>query len=202
MFSGLRPLYSKVPCIQSLFCNRFPTIFDEVRDHVMQLQECAASCRGVRSVSVTRCASGFYSFIHSFAGLPPVVYGYGLYSGTPNTLLYPRGIFINPFPLPGIPSVRPSGPSILAGAVGGAPGTARTHPVVRRDRQSEKVGVLCGLDSRIGQIGLRRAAAMQWPTSCRSGLPHPLTTFRAPTEWGPLLEEGPRWRARNNNVVS
>lgn len=76
-----------------------------------------------------------------------------------------------PFPVPVIPSVRPSGPSILAGAVGGAPGTARTHPVVRRDRQSKKLGVLCGLDSRIGQIGLRRATAMQWPTSCRSGLP-------------------------------
>ena len=91
--------------------------------------------------------------------------------GTSRATECSRYTVFNPFPVPGIPSVRPSGPSILAGAVGGAPGTARTHPMVHRDRQSKKVGVLCGLDSRIGQIGLRRATAMQWPTSCRSGLP-------------------------------
>ena len=87
---------------------------------------------------------------------------------------------VNPFPAPGIPSVRPSGPSILAGAVGGAPGTARTHPVVRRrDRQSEKVGVLlrAGLPNRPNRApsGHSHAMADVPPIRTASAVDHELS---------------------------
>ena len=46
---------------------------------------------------------------------------------------------LNPLPLPGICMRRPSEPSMPAVAVGSAHGVVRTHRVVPRDRQSEKM---------------------------------------------------------------
>ena len=50
---------------------------------------------------------------------------------------------IHPFPLPGIQSVRPSGPSVVRPAAESAPGVARTRPMAPRDRESiRKVAIL------------------------------------------------------------
>ena len=59
----------------------------------------------------------------------------------------------NPFPSPGIPSTRPSGPSNLRPAVGSAPGVVRTRPVAPRDRGSKRKVAVSGLGSRFGRPG-------------------------------------------------
>ena len=51
----------------------------------------------------------------------------------------------NPFPDPGRPPARPSGPSILAAAAEGAPGVARTRPRAPRDLKSKRKKLLSGL---------------------------------------------------------
>ena len=66
------------------------------------------------------------------------------------------GLGVNPFPTPGRPPARPSGPSIHAAAVEGAPGVARTRPRVPRDRKSKRRGVLSGLEARKGQTRPQR----------------------------------------------
>ena len=65
---------------------------------------------------------------------------------------------INPFPVPGIPSGRPSEPSMLAAAVGTAPGTARTKKKCPGIVQVIKMGVISGLESRNGHLSAPRAS--------------------------------------------
>ena len=55
---------------------------------------------------------------------------------------------VNPFPIPGRPSVRPSEPSMLAAAVGTAPGTARTKKKCPGIVKVIKMGVISGLESQ------------------------------------------------------
>ena len=58
---------------------------------------------------------------------------------------------LNPFPFPGIPSVRPSGPSVVRPAAESAPGVARTRPMAPRDRESIRKVAISGLDCRFGR---------------------------------------------------
>ena len=41
---------------------------------------------------------------------------------------------------------------MLAAAVGGAPGVARTRPMAPRDRRSKRMGVITGLQARFGHL--------------------------------------------------
>ena len=83
--------------------------------------------------------------------------GGSLLSAIHDASIPPDFVSINPFPAPGIPSVRPSGSSILAGGVRGRP----------RDR-TDPPGGLPGPPEQKSGGPLRNP---QWPTSCRSGLP-------------------------------
>ena len=64
-----------------------------------------------------------------------------------------------------------SGPSIPSAAAGGAPGTARTHPLVPRDRQSEESRALSGHFYRNGPL---RGLSAAWRHG-RQALPTPLS---------------------------
>ena len=84
-------------------------------------------------------------------------------------------ICLNPFPFPGGPSVRPSGPSVVRPAVESAPGVARTRPMAPRDRESIRKVAISGLDCRFGHPrpsgldgGCPRASRLQ---ACSAGEP-------------------------------
>ena len=72
----------------------------------------------------------------------------------------------NPFPTPGDPSGRPSEPSMLAAAVGSAPGVARTRPMALRDRGSIRKVATSGPKVRFGH---RRPSWLDGgsPLACR-----------------------------------
>ena len=82
---------------------------------------------------------------------------------------YCCGSRVNPFPPPGIPSTRPSGPSDLRPAAESAPEVARTRPIAPRDRGSMRKVAISGQNSRIGQRRplrrCRRHPPME-PTGC------------------------------------
>ena len=77
--------------------------------------------------------------------------------------------------MPGIPSGRPSEPSMLAAAVGTAPGTARTKKKCPGIVQVIKMGVISGLESRNGHLSAPRASivvpADGQPWRCPAGKP-------------------------------
>ena len=98
-----------------------------------------------------RTVGAYYSNVMQAVWPRLALRSYGEGANMANMALPVAGSRVNPFPVPGRPPARPSGPSILAAAAEGAPGVARTRPRAPRDLKSKRKKLLSGLKSRKGR---------------------------------------------------